>query len=58
MTGGRLVFSGGWAGNVTVTWWTTSDGIAVEALPIDDPQARWDQWEAAMMWVSHLVRVE
>ena len=55
---GRLVFSGGWAGNVTVTWWEISDGIAVEVFPIDDPGDRWQQWESAMMWVSHLVRVE
>ena len=44
---GRLVFSGGWAGNVTVTWWETSDGIAVEVLPIDDPDDRWQQWEVS-----------
>jgi hypothetical protein len=45
----------GWA---TFTWQESPDGIVLEELPIDDPQARWDQWEVAMYGVDHLVRAE
>jgi TRAP-type C4-dicarboxylate transport system substrate-binding protein len=51
---GRIV-TDGWA---TLTWRESPGGIVLEELPIDDPQARWDQWEVAMYGVDHLIRAE
>jgi TRAP-type C4-dicarboxylate transport system substrate-binding protein len=52
---GRLV-TDGWT---SWTWREVADGIIVEELPIDDPQALWDQWEVAASYgFWHLVRAE
>jgi hypothetical protein len=55
---GRLVVPNGCGWEGTYTWWETSDGIALEAGPVDTLEYLQGDFDNSVIGLSALVRVQ